>query len=738
MQPFRHVHIFRQDLRLHDNHALSIVQNKISELRSHSPALLADSCVVFVYLLDLDYLIGKCNLLRNRLEFMSHCLHDLSHQLTRDIQSKLIVTYHSDWDTDSLITLINENKIGSLSFNMNPEDKWRGFERRLMSMSKSPVFMKPLEMIIGCNDIFDHEEIIRLNSGRLPPSFKDFIRIVSTSDEIMRPTEDTFCARLDGLGHVQLEDTGFEDFCIQKLRRCLGLAQISTTLLQLEGETLALKNVSRMISGRMRWPEMSKWMTFGALSCRMLAEKIDTRLCDTMLRDPHEEKCAGTTISVLLHKLECQNLESTNAEDDNEELRIRQEANDFADSVLNSVDIADNWITLSTQERVGSTISKQMSYDMSFFTEVMSKMISREYFYICAYNVPNFTKVKNNMFCRELAWHTPSSPYYRRRMQAVQDAATGYPYIDACLSKMFKMGYLRQHERLAIANYITRGQLNLPWDFGQRLFEKNLIDADYAINAGNWAWTTRSSYRSTVDTKLTSSAASSAYYFSARYDKNALFIKEWHPKDVILLVTASADDRISANELTLLHKPYLMWENAVKKYFEVDKKRDSGGHDLLGQSDMTSYSRGDEEATRQSTLYRNCVSNLLRQGQRLSGFDSRANYLSRLHARLFLFPPHSKYYYDKEWVAEAKHPEEISPKALLPSYGPFFLDRHPVVLKPAQELIHRYFKEKSNSESSTSLKSDSAFSNAASFQNVIQSNKEDGPSNSKKLRNGDE
>ena len=64
------------------------------------------------------------------------------------------------------------------------------------------------------------------------------------------------------------------------------------------------------------------------------------------------------------------------------------------------------------------------------------------------------------------------------------------------------------------------------------------------------------------------------------------------------LFTASADDRISANELTLLHKPYLMWENAVKKYFEVDKKRDSGGHDLLGQSDMTSYSRRDEEATK--------------------------------------------------------------------------------------------------------------------------------------------
>jgi cryptochrome len=101
---------------------------------------------------------------------------------------------------------------------------------------------------------------------------------------------------------------------------------------------------------------------------------------------------------------------------------------------------------------------------------------------------------------------------------------TGFPFIDAIMRQLRKEGWIHHLARHAVACFLTRGDLWCHWEDGQKVFEEYLLDADYALNAGNWMW-------------LSASAFFHQYYrvyspiaFGKKTDPEGKFIKKYVPE----------------------------------------------------------------------------------------------------------------------------------------------------------------------------------------------------------------
>jgi deoxyribodipyrimidine photo-lyase len=83
-----------------------------------------------------------------------------------------------------------------------------------------------------------------------------------------------------------------------------------------------------------------------------------------------------------------------------------------------------------------------------------------------------------------------------RRIDAIADrelfmrwcrGRSGHPLIDAQLNELMSTGYLSNRGRQWVASHFIN-ELRLPWTWGARFFEWWLIDAQPALNTGNWAY----------------------------------------------------------------------------------------------------------------------------------------------------------------------------------------------------------------------------------------------------------
>ena len=73
------------------------------------------------------------------------------------------------------------------------------------------------------------------------------------------------------------------------------------------------------------------------------------------------------------------------------------------------------------------------------------------------------------------------------------------------------------------ACFLTRGDLYVSWEKGRDTFDRLLVDADWAVNNGNWMW-------------LSCSAFFSQYYrvyspitFGQKYDKSGAYVRNFIP-----------------------------------------------------------------------------------------------------------------------------------------------------------------------------------------------------------------
>jgi cryptochrome len=87
-----------------------------------------------------------------------------------------------------------------------------------------------------------------------------------------------------------------------------------------------------------------------------------------------------------------------------------------------------------------------------------------------------------------------------------------------------RRGWIHHLARHSVACFLTRGDLWQSWEAGAEVFDRLLLDADWAINHGNWMW-------------LSASAFFHQYYrvyspvsFGKQYDPNGDYIRHFIPQ----------------------------------------------------------------------------------------------------------------------------------------------------------------------------------------------------------------
>lgn len=64
---------------------------------------------------------------------------------------------------------------------------------------------------------------------------------------------------------------------------------------------------------------------------------------------------------------------------------------------------------------------------------------------------------------------------------------TGYDFVDAGIHQLLKTGIMDNEVRMLTANFLVFG-MGINWRKGEEFFRKYLVDYDWSLNVGNWAW----------------------------------------------------------------------------------------------------------------------------------------------------------------------------------------------------------------------------------------------------------
>lgn len=120
---------------------------------------------------------------------------------------------------------------------------------------------------------------------------------------------------------------------------------------------------------------------------------------------------------------------------------------------------------------------------------LLGQLLWREFYYTAAAFEPNFDRMMGNSFCLQIPWQR-NDEY----LEAWTHGRTGYPFIDAIMRQLRQEGWIHHLARHAVACFLTRGDLWISWEEGQKVFEELLLDHDWALNAGNWMWLSASAF----------------------------------------------------------------------------------------------------------------------------------------------------------------------------------------------------------------------------------------------------
>lgn len=85
----------------------------------------------------------------------------------------------------------------------------------------------------------------------------------------------------------------------------------------------------------------------------------------------------------------------------------------------------------------------------------------------------------NNDVLPEATWH----PIFKTWV----NGNTGYDFVDAAIHQLVRTGTMDNEVRMLVANFLVF-VLGINWRYGEEFFRLNLVDYDWALNIGNWAW----------------------------------------------------------------------------------------------------------------------------------------------------------------------------------------------------------------------------------------------------------
>ncbi|KAJ9568522.1 hypothetical protein OSB04_004488 [Centaurea solstitialis] len=151
-------------------------------------------------------------------------------------------------------------------------------------------------------------------------------------------------------------------------------------------------------------------------------------------------------------------------------------------------------------------------------SSLMGQLLWRDFFYTVGFGTPNFDCMRGNVICKQIPWNNDDE-----LLAAWRDGRTGFPWIDAIMVQLQKWGWIHHMARHSVACFLTRGDLFIHWEKGRDVFERLLIDSDWAPNNGNWLWISCSSF-STQYHRIISPTS-----FGKKYDPSGAYIRHFLP-----------------------------------------------------------------------------------------------------------------------------------------------------------------------------------------------------------------
>lgn len=147
------------------------------------------------------------------------------------------------------------------------------------------------------------------------------------------------------------------------------------------------------------------------------------------------------------------------------------------------------------------------------------QLLWREFYVCCMHATPNYRRMAGNPICRQISWGEDAA-----LVAAWREGRTGYPWIDAAMTQLRREGWIHHLARHAVACFLTRGDLWQSWETGAAVFEEYLLDADEAINFGNWMWLSCSCFFYQYF------RCYSPVAFPQKYDKQGAYVRHWLPQ----------------------------------------------------------------------------------------------------------------------------------------------------------------------------------------------------------------
>ncbi|XP_019620891.1 PREDICTED: cryptochrome-1-like isoform X3 [Branchiostoma belcheri] len=279
------IHWFRKGLRLHDN----------PSLRDALQMLQPGDVWRCVYVLD-PWFAGSSNVGVNRWRFLLQCLEDLDASL-RKLNSRLYVIRGQP--TDVFPRLFKEWKVSCLSFEEDSEPFGRERDMAVMKLAKEA----GVKVILRTSHtLYKLQDIIDVNGGQPPLTYKRFQAILSKMDPPDQPVDTITASTVDKLT-TPIQDDHDEKYGVPSLEELGFDTDNLNPVVWPGGETEALTRLERHLE-RKAWvasferPKMtassllasptglSPYLRFGCLSPRLFYKKL-TELYKKVKRSNH-------------------------------------------------------------------------------------------------------------------------------------------------------------------------------------------------------------------------------------------------------------------------------------------------------------------------------------------------------------------------------------------------------------------------------------------------------------------
>jgi len=152
---------------------------------------------------------------------------------------------------------------------------------------------------------------------------------------------------------------------------------------------------------------------------------------------------------------------------------------------------------------------------------LVQQLIWREFFYAMSAENPYYGEMERNPICINIPWYKD-----QKALEKFKAGQTGYPFVDAGIQQMKVEGWVHHVIRNCLSMFLTRGDLWLNWEEGFKIFMTYLIDADFAVCAGNWMWVSSSAFEKALNSNFSLDPGT----YGRRVDPYGKYIKKFIPK----------------------------------------------------------------------------------------------------------------------------------------------------------------------------------------------------------------